>query len=441
VCGEEAAVLAALKRFFHATDPAEREELARRIESDPVYDRARVSEWLHAAGLFTTLEPGRMTINVELLQNYMRRVVLRIPRAYDPRRPWPLIYALHGTGDGAEGLIAYVERILGEAVDEFVVAAPQDYREWIVHGPWPPMGEHPAVLRAVRKQVHVDSDRTYVLGYSRGGHACWTLAILYPDLFAGAVPLAGSLLLPEIEGLRPQFLPSLAHTPVLCVWGAADVLDAEGKPSPQGGVAALNRALTKLAQEQKLPVIGIEMPDAGHRDVLPPQEELRRVLSNRRVRFPREVQHAFRDLSQARAWWLEGETWAGPQWDNAPMKLEFRPGEYDVDPKAVRAASLRAYRGRLGGLSGRISGQGVRVTRKNLSEVTVWFGDGMVDWQQPVQLNMGGLVSEQHVRPDLLLCLARAAQEYDLDRLLWAGLRYRSGDKARVITARDLASP
>ncbi len=53
--------------------------------------------------------------------------------------------------------------------------------------------------------------------------------------------------------------------------------------------------------------------------------------------------------------------------------------------------------------------------------MTVWIGDGMVDWRQPVTVKAGGRqVFAGTLTPDLLVCLSQAARTLDFDRLRWA---------------------
>jgi len=212
---DEAAILADIKAFFETSDEARRGETARRVESDPAYDRTKVRGWLHRADLFEPLAAGRTQIRVPIDDGSTLAVTLRIPRNYDHHHPYPLLYVLHGRGGDGDGIIGYVEQLLGNDIEQYVVAAPTGYRQVIIHSTTPPSSEHLAVLRAVRKTAHVNSDRVFSLGFSRGGHAAWTLAILHPDQVAGIMPVAGTLISPHYEELFETFLPNIANTRVV----------------------------------------------------------------------------------------------------------------------------------------------------------------------------------------------------------------------------------
>jgi hypothetical protein len=434
---DKAAILADVAAFFRTSDGDRRREIVARIESDPAYDRAKVSEWLHQAELFEPLEPGRRPIEVRLPNGSTRTVVLRVPKGYDHRRPWPVIYALHGASGTADQIIGYLEHILGEQIEQYVVAAPDHYGDLIIHQPeWPPLGEHPAALVKIKQTVHADSDRVYLTGYSLGGHTTWTLAVLHADQFAAAMPLAGSftLLLPDL--MWESFLPNLAHLPILCVWGKGDIYDDGEQVRPDGGIAGVNRALRELMAKHNLPATMIELPDAGHKDVVPPSDELKKLLGRVREHYPKSVQHSFRHTYQGQAYWIEAHVWAGDQWADQKRTVRLREGESQFRDQDIDEAVARTYRGLLGEVRGEIAGQELRVYRKKVKELTVWIGDGMIDWKQPVVLVMSGRPAfEGRLEPNLHLALAQAARTWDFDRLRWAGLRFRSGGKVHPVTA------
>ena len=432
LCADDRAIVADIEAFFRTGELAVRENIVTRIESNPAYQRDRVSDWLHRADLFPAFEPGRHSLSVPLPDNTMRSVTVRVPTKYDSCRPWPLIYALHGTGGNADYIIDYIEHVLGPRIDQYIVSAPTGYEEVVIHTEvWPPRGEHLACLSAIKRNVHVNSDRVYALGYSRGGHAAWTLAVLHADRFAGAVPLASSFVLVCVDRLWGDFAPNLANTRLLSVWGAKDTVGDDGQPSPQGGIAGLNRLLRDQMAGPSLPIAFLELPNKGHGDVVPPPGALRTLLTATRTQYPTSVEHTFRHLYQGQAYWLEAHAWSGPEWTDKPVPFRRRGNEHPLDTAA------RGYRSRLGYLKGEVRGQDVRVKRKRIKELTVWFGDGMIAWDQPVPLNVSGrVVFHDRLTPDLHVCLTQAVRTYDFDRLRWAGLRFRSHGKTRVVDAK-----
>ena len=297
---DESAIIADITAFLKTDDLAERRRLVARINADPAYDRAQVPAWLHQTGVFPDLKPGRHEIRVPLRTGSTRTVVLRLPKGYDPHRPWPLIYALHGSGGHSDNIIGYVQKLLGADSDQYVIAAPDSYADLTVHQPeWPPAAEHPAALKKIKQTVNIDSDRVYLAGYSLGGHTSWTLAVLHADQFAGAMPLASTftIILPDL--LWESFLPNLAHLPVLCVWGEADTKYGGERISPEGGIAGVNRKLRELLAQNGLPATMIELPGKGHGEVEPPADEVTRLLAAASI-FPRRSAIRFATRTRAR---------------------------------------------------------------------------------------------------------------------------------------------
>lgn len=439
LCADEREIIASITGFLRTDEVAQRQAEVARIVADPAYDRSRVSDWLHQADVFPELPAGRRELRVPLRTGDTRTVMLQIPPAYDRRRPWPLICALHGQGGDAGGITGLVASYLGPNAHQYVIAAPQSYADQIIHQPeWPPTAEHPRVWREIKRTVHVDSDRVYLVGYSLGGHTTWTLAALHADQFAGAMPLASTftLLLPDL--LWESFLPNLAHLPLLAVWGEHDTQYGGERISPEGGIAGVNRRLRELVTAAKLPCTMIELPDRGHRDVVPPGDEWAALLARRRERLPSYVRHVFRDTYQGRAYWLEAHAWTGSQWTDKPPRVQFRTGEDQFRDADFDQATARTLRGLLGEVEGEVNGQEIRVRRKNIKDLTVWFGDGLVAWNRPVTIWAGGeAVFEGVVEPDLHVCLSQAARTGDFERLCWAGVRIRSGGKARLVTPRS----
>jgi hypothetical protein len=77
----------------------------------------------------------------------------------------------------------------------------------------------------------------------------------------------------------------------------------------------------------------------------------------------------------------------------------------------------------------------LKVETRHVGDFTVWIGDGMVDWSQPVTLVVDGKkLWEGDLDPDLHVCLAQAVRTRDFDRLRWAGLRVSARRDVTVVT-------
>jgi poly(3-hydroxybutyrate) depolymerase len=436
----EATLLTDLKAFFATEDGDRRAELAAKIERDPAFRRERVSEWLHRLDLYRPLPPGSTNLRVPVGYGEVRTVTLRLPRGYRPNRPWPLLYALHPSGGNGPYFLAYVEQLLGPRIEDFVVAAPTEYHQTGLDAPPPFTVDHLAILREVQRVVHVDSDRIYALGYSLGGYATWAVACLHSDRLAGAVPISSAFSIPPTEdGLWRTMIPNLAHLPILSVWGAEDNADVLGVRNPDslGGIAALNRRLVQWTRGMNVPLWkNQEIAGQGHAGAKPRDKELAEVLSGRRQRYPRQVEHNFRHVHQGHCYWLEAHTWEGGHWGSDFPAFPKRPGE------SADQAFGRAVRDLLGHLKGEVSSQTLKVDRRHVGELTVWVGEGMVDWARPVTVELAGRkVFSGTLKPDLFVCLSQAARTLDFDRLRWAGVKIDARGRALPVTGRTAFPP
>ncbi|MGD2116115.1 MAG: hypothetical protein PVG07_13760 [Acidobacteriota bacterium] len=432
--------------YFHAPEgPAGAERRARAVAALVAQrgDRPfRPSEELHGAGLFRPLEarrgkgraPGHQLI-VPVGHDHARRVYVRVPEGYTPERPWPLILAYHPSGGDGRPMIGRIERLLGGEVDRYVVAAPDHYRQTSLDHPRPVSSEHLAVLHALQGMVHVDGDRVYVTGYSLGGYTAWHLGALHADRFAAAVPMAGTFgFLGGPDGVWTEFLANLEHLPVLSVWGGRDRLNVPGLNArgSAGSMSDVNRRLAPLLERHgAATVTHHEVPGAGHGGATPPRSLLLEHLRAERVRAPRDVEHWFRYVHQAHAYWIEGHHWQGELWDRPWPPVDPRRGE------SRDAATWRAIRERLGMIRGTIRGgpegdqdgrggaaQRIEVETRHLADLTVWIEDGMIDWSRPVTVAHNGREAfTGTLKRDPAVALAEARRTRDFDRIRWAGVR------------------
>jgi pimeloyl-ACP methyl ester carboxylesterase len=400
------------------------------VSVDDGWERSRLPEVLRSAGLFPPMPAGRSELIVPVGHGSGRRVLLQLPKGYDPARPWPLLIAYHSGGGAADGMLSSAVRMLGARANDFVVAAPHHYRQTGLDHPRPVSSEHAEVLRTIKERVDVDSDRVYVTGFSTGGYTTWFLAALQPDLFAGAVPMAAAFSVPMDEpGLAEAFLPNLRYLPVLSVWGGRDTLNVPGLNGrrTRDTMADLNRRLGPMLRSEGLDdVIHHEVPRAGHGGYSPPAGPLAEVLSAERVHAPTPILHRFRYVHQGHAYWVEGHEWSGELWaDMWPPK-----GRSPVDMLGeIRAEATSGPDGTM-----------LEVMTKHLGDLTAWLDDALVaDWSKPVTVIHGGRqVFQGVVEPDLAVALSQARRTRDLDRIRWAGIRIdATAGKARVVTAQD----
>jgi hypothetical protein len=431
--------VAIVQAYLAAPDTAGRAAAVARLVKHPDYQPSRLPGWLHRAWTYPATMPGTSTLDVAIGEGDSRRVHLVVPDGYRADRSWPLIYALHPSGVKGEDWARQVRVMLGSRAREFVIAAPDDYKQNYVAARPPFSPEHPAMLDAVARAVHVDANRVYAFGYSKGGFGAWFVALYYADRFAGAVALAAAFDVSVDEGgLWKQVVANVTHLPIYNAWGQRDTLVARDlEEQPVGTLAEQNRRFADAVFGMGLPITNLEVPGAGHYGLSPPADPLVKVLAGRRVGDPRRVSHTFRHLHQASSYWLEGVTWTGDHWgEPRPAIPAPREGE------SRRAAVTRALEPLLGRLEGRLDGQTIRVTRRHVGDLVAWLGDKTIDWDRPVRVEVDGTVAfEGRPTRDPAIALARAAATMDFDRLRWAGIVVDRGGAGRLVTADAVPGP
>lgn len=413
--------------YFTTEDGTDRADIAARVAGREGATVERIAGRLHHLPLWFAAEPGNSAFGLDLGDGQPRDIHVRIPPAYDPSRPWPLMISLHGTRGRAKHALAFAASFLAERADEMIVAAPQG--AW--NGPFNIHDEletdQPVrVLRALRRRYHIDSNRVFLTGYSKGGHRACSASVMFADQFAGSLPLAGSMVLPQGQGLFPQFLPNLRYLPMLMVWGALDTKGPSGRESTTGGIAGINRLFAEAVRQSDLRVTAFEYPDRGHGGILPPADELAALLDQHRVLYPPQVSHWFRYPGQGRAYWLRLVAFQGEPWSDARIHVELKRGD---DP---HEAFLRATRRRMGKLQGSIEGQTVTVRSKRVKVVEVLLHDGLIDLDRPVRIKLNGRRAFDGLlerRVETLLELA--ASDWDFDRVFSARVSIALGRRGR----------
>ena len=430
--------LTLIRAYWSAQDADTRADLARRVASRFDYRPSRLREWLHAGAPFEKLAPGTRTVTVQAGAEGARPVTLVLPEGYRPDRAWPLVYALHPSGEPADRWAGQVQRMLGERAREFVIASPEYRQNYIAAKP-PFVAEHAAILDAVARLVHVDANRVYAFGYSKGGFAAWYVTVYFADRFAGTVALAAGFdVAPGPDGFWQQFVQNVAHVPVLNSWGDRDPLVVRDlAEQPAGTFAESNRWFARELRGMALPITNIEVPGAEHYQMPPPMTAVWETLSRRRAVDPARVTHTFRHLHQASAYWLEGLSWTGDSWgDPWPAREPARPGESEA---AAFARTLEPLLGRLAGVR---DGQVIRVTRTHIGDVVVWLGERSIDWDRPVTVECDGkTVFSGKLMPDAELALARAKATMDFERLCFAGIRVSASGEASTVTPATMPEP
>jgi predicted esterase len=411
--------------FFQTADAAGRGRLLNAIAQRPDADVARVAEAIGRVQVWEPASSGITAWEVELGEGQRRLVRVRVPEGYDLTRRYPLILALHGMGQSALSYVQYVQQVLGDEVEKFIIAAPQDYKGTWFLATQAESAEPVAILAALRHRYHLDSDRVYANGYSMGGHAAFMCAVLYTDWFASAIPLASTFTTPETPETKPILLPNLAGFPMLLVWGEHDTRVGDLQEAG-GGIAGSNRTL-----RAELPQMGIdgvefiELPDRGHHDVIPPRDRFLHYLQLRRDDSRKSVAHWFRFPPQGRMGWLRQTKFAGEPWEGQ-LVVRVRPGG------DVREYARRTVQNQLALLEGTIEGQTIRVRLQHTEEAEILLHEGLIDLAKPVTVYRGKkIVWEGPVQPKVSTMLELAYADWEFQRLASVRMVVPARGKAR----------
>lgn len=423
------ALSANLRDYLLAERASERRVLEKKILATDGLTADKLAREIRGLALWDAQPPGdaRVTLRLRKGASSEKWVWLHTPADYDPAQRWPLILAFHGAGGNPKGMLDYTLRLLGDEREAFIVAAPN----WIgavepVGDARPPrmralgftnpphsVGQPRALIRVLRRRFHIDNDRVYVVGYSMGASNAWMAAIMHADCFAGVVPLSHVLQIIGGTILYPELLPNCRNTRILFCWGGKDVLDAKGAVSKTGGIAGRSREMVKIIRKLGLKRIKhFELPDAGHRDVIPPADALRKLLHRRRRHYPKHVRQTFRLAEQSRAYWVSALQLQGEPLPGGNLQITVRPGE---DPEAAKRRELIES---LGLIEARCKGQRIQLRSRRATRVVLLLSDELLDLDKPVKIVRGKKkVFSGKIRRDLRVMLRQAAHGWDFDRL------------------------
>lgn len=189
----------------------------------------------------TRLDPEGYEFQLFIPQGLSEGAAKRQPKS------WPLLLFLHGSGER------------GSDVAKVKVHGPPKYADahadfpFILISPQLPAEEDwdtaklDRILRHALATLPVDSDRVYLTGLSRGGHAAWRWAAAEPARFAAVAPVAG-------RG-DPATACALKDVPIWALHG-----DRDDVVTPEGSFA-MARAIRACGGRQSRLTI---YPDLGH---------------------------------------------------------------------------------------------------------------------------------------------------------------------------------
>jgi pimeloyl-ACP methyl ester carboxylesterase len=195
---------------------------------------------------------------------------LFVPTSYDPQKPSPLLVDLHGLN------IPPLQQMLFDGTTDFaerygfIVLAPMGFNvsSWWGSRSGTPVAtaalkpdtdvrysntelaeiDTMALLKSIRQEYSIDSDRIYLMGHSMGGAGTYYLGGKYNDIWAGLAPISGA------GGIAEGAADRYKSLPMLIMHGAKDSIVPP---------ATSRRAVAAL-QAVGAPYVYLEFPDKDH---------------------------------------------------------------------------------------------------------------------------------------------------------------------------------
>lgn len=216
-----------LDRLAEAVDLPNAKARGRRARELAADKAIELDDWLGAMERFGPHEleddGGGVQTFVETLRPLGKaeetEILVHLPRDYDHATPHPMVVVLHGAGGSGLGSMnayrAWSDRLGLICICPTEAGSNQGYTGQ-------PRERHSVLetVRWARRRYHVDPNRVFVMGWSRGGHLTWDLILRFPDLWAGAIPCAGAPRLPVTGGRNNmRYASNVAHMAIRALVG------------------------------------------------------------------------------------------------------------------------------------------------------------------------------------------------------------------------------
>lgn len=163
----------------------------------------------------SVIGPGNHTRTV-ITGKQKRTYLVHVPKSYDPKKPAPVVLALHGAAMNGPMMVWFSG--LTKKADEagFIVVYPSGtgtgpFLVWNAGGFTGKLAEGKAddvvfigkLLDDIATAVKIDEKRVYACGMSNGGMMCYRLAAELSDRIAAIAPVAGTIAIDESKPKRP----------------------------------------------------------------------------------------------------------------------------------------------------------------------------------------------------------------------------------------------
>ena len=401
-----------IKDFFNSSDERERDSLALAIKKAAAGSVPDVARAIQSAMLWSDISTKTRRFSLNLPALGPVSIECYFPAGYDAARSHPILLCFPNAADSPESTLLLARRALGKSIRGFVLVSPADAVSGGFELPDSSAGDFAALLRGLRRRIHIDSDRLFLFGSGTGGDAAWLAAMFHPNELAGVVVAASYPHVPYAAQSLPFLLSNLERVPVLTVWAEPK---AGGTFIRHVAEFSHNRAVMRIADETGLPITELVIPrDRVDADGFL-ESDARSILAGRRAAMPTEASLWFRYPAHGKVGWLRQTRFAGKVWEAPELSIQSDPG---ADPNLFITTAIQD---KMAYLHGRIDGQTIDITARRCRRVELALTENLIDFARPVTVRCNGKIRyEGMIEPDVVTLLDSAYTDWDFQRLVVA---------------------
>ncbi len=403
-------------QYFLNADTKQRKLLARQIDEAARGSIEQVSNAISRATLWQQQRPIESDIVIASRHGRKKkRIHFRLPTGYDPRNAYPVILTISGNQIDANKMslkepVAIINRVIESSGQPWVHARASLDREPTFANSGALCEDMGRILAAIRRRIHTDADRFFLVGKEEAGDAAWLIAVGCPDAFAGVFAIDAYPPIPHAATLYPLLLDRTPSLQVVSAWHGSNS-DSGNERSEL--IVASNNALIELAKDKRLPIVGIDLSSANGSAKL--ATAVSKIMASRRTEISSTAARFFRYRSQGHLGWVTQDASMGEPWTANQLAILPPPG------KDASEYVAKVYTRLLSHIEGRIVAQTVDVSTRKCSRITMAFEENSINWSKPVEMRINGVKRfAGMMKPSIQTLLATAQNNWDFQRLTWA---------------------
>jgi hypothetical protein len=327
---------------------------------------------------------------------------VKLPPEYHHGRAYPVLVLLTHPSVDAEQALGSLARETDR--HGYIVLAP-DWASYFGKG-WQWNGEDhvfvTAVLRDAIEHFCIDNDRVFLFGAADGANMAMDVGMSHPDLFAGVLAMGP---IPKWINLFQDYWANAQKLPFYCVTGelsgesAGNLRQIYGKWMPRGfpGIMMVYKGRGIEWYDSELPVMFDWM---GRKKRVSGTATL--ALGN----LPRPAFATMRPTDN-RFYWLGVD-----KVQNGRLIQNLPPGQ-QISPATIQ---------------GDIKGNFITIRTLGVTRLSVWLTHELIDWTQPVRVNINGEAARGYkakvLEPDLGVLLEDYRERGDRRNLILGRLEF-----------------